>query len=118
MIPVGIFFILAIVPTVLEFTSGDVRFCSKCGKRVQKKWEYRQNCGSRILISCPFCGKKIKGMPKFCHECGLNLEKIENVQTPRASHKCKKISNINICNNCGTPIETEAKFCILCGAAQ
>jgi hypothetical protein len=118
MIPIGIFFVLAIIPTILEYSSGDVRFCSKCGKRIQKKWEFCQDCGNRILISCPSCGKKIKGNPKYCHRCGLNLEEIEIVQTPRTLQKYKKIDGINICNNCGTPIETEAKFCGLCGAVQ
>jgi hypothetical protein len=118
MIPVGTLLVLALIPTLLEYASGGIRFCPKCGKRLQKKWEFCQECGSKILVTCPSCGKKIKGNPKYCHKCGVNLAHVKIVQTFRKQSKYKAEGQIKICNNCNTPIDTEAKFCVLCGANQ
>ncbi|MFX1312059.1 MAG: zinc ribbon domain-containing protein [Promethearchaeota archaeon] len=117
-IPIGTLFILAIIPTISEYITGEIKFCPKCGKKFEKKWEFCQECGARVLIACPSCGMKIKGNPKFCHKCGTNLSEVEIEQIFRPPAKSKVRNQANFCHNCGGPANPEAKFCGFCGAAQ
>ena len=118
MIPIGTLFILAIIPTILEYISGEVRFCPKCGKKFEKKWEFCQECGARVLMACPSCGMKVKGNPIFCHKCGTNLSEVEIEQIFRPPTKPKVQNQANFCHQCGGPANPEAKFCGFCGAPQ
>ncbi len=118
MIPVGTLFILAIIPTILHYISGEVKFCPKCGKKFEKKWEFCQECGKRVLMACPSCGTKVKGNPKFCHKCGTNLSEVEIVQIFRPPTKPKAQNQANFCHQCGGPANPEAKFCGFCGAPK
>ncbi|MFX1467824.1 MAG: zinc ribbon domain-containing protein [Promethearchaeota archaeon] len=117
-IPVGTLLILAIIATIYEYISGDVRFCPICGKRFEKKWDFCQECGSRVLMSCPSCGTKIKGNPKFCVKCGINLSEIEVIQTSSPSFKFKREGYTKLCRQCGAPAKPNAKYCVYCGASQ
>jgi len=118
LIPVGSLFVLAIVPTILEYASGEVKFCSKCGKKFEKKWEFCQECGMRVLMRCPSCGIKVKGNPKFCHKCGTNLSDIEVIQIYKPNMNYKVDEQKDFCYQCGAPANPEAKFCGYCGAPQ
>ncbi|MFW9900996.1 MAG: zinc ribbon domain-containing protein [Candidatus Thorarchaeota archaeon] len=115
MIPIGTLLVLAIVPTVLEYTSGEVRFCPKCGKIFARKGGFCQECGTRILMTCPSCGTKIKGNPKFCFKCGLNLSEEEVIQTPPSQIRFKAEGYTETCGQCGAPAKPEAKYCVFCG---
>ncbi|MFW9998864.1 MAG: zinc ribbon domain-containing protein [Candidatus Hodarchaeota archaeon] len=115
LIPVGSLLILAIVPTILEYTSGDVRFCPKCGKIYARKGGFCQECGTRILITCPSCGTKVKGNPKFCVKCGSNLSEMEIIQTPISQFKFKAEGYSEVCKQCGAPAKPDAKYCVFCG---
>ncbi len=116
LIPIGSLLILAIVPTILEFTSGDVRFCPKCGKIFAKRGGFCQECGTRIRMTCPSCGTKVKGNPKFCFKCGLNLsEEEEVIQTPTSQIKFKTEGYSETCSQCGAPAKPDAKYCVFCG---
>ena len=117
-IPVGSLLVLAIVPTILEYTSGDVRFCPKCGKIFTKKGGFCQECGTRVLMTCPSCGTKIKGNPKFCIKCGANLSESEIIQPPISQIKFKAAGYSEICKQCGAPAKPDAKYCVFCGAQQ
>jgi len=117
-IPVGSLLVLAIVPTILEYTAGEVRFCPKCGKLFARKGGFCQDCGTRILMTCPSCGTKIKGNPKFCVNCGINLSEKEIVQTYSPQIKFKSEGYTKTCNQCGSPAKPDAKFCVFCGAQQ
>ena len=114
-IPVGCLLILAIVPTILEYTSGDVRFCPKCGKIFAKRGGFCQECGTRILMTCPSCGIKIKGNPKFCFKCGLNLSEEQVIQVPPPQIKFKAEGYTETCRQCGAPAKPDAKYCVFCG---
>jgi hypothetical protein len=118
-IPIGTLFVLALIPTILEYTSGNVRYCHKCGKQFDKKWDFCQECGARVLMACPSCGMKIKGNPKFCYKCGKNLSeaKIAHVYRPPPT-KIKVQNEANFCHECGSIANPEAKFCGYCGAAH
>ena len=94
------------------------KFCPKCGKRFEKKWDFCQECGTRKLITCPSCGIKIKGNPKFCTKCGINLSEIELIQTSSPHIKFKSEGYTKICKQCGAPAKPDAKYCVFCGAAQ
>ena len=118
MIPIGSILFLSIIPTILEYTAGDVRFCPKCGVRFNKKWDFCQECGTRILINCPSCGTKIKGNPKYCFKCGINLSETEIIQTPSTRLKFKTEGYTKLCKQCEAPASDEAKYCVLCGASQ
>jgi len=101
MIPVGSLLVLAIIITILEYISGEVRYCHKCGKRFEKKWDFCQECGARVLIACPTCGMKVKGNPKFCYKCGMDLSEIKIEQVYRPPAKPKVNSEANFCRECG-----------------
>jgi hypothetical protein len=118
MIPVGSLFILAIIPTILEYTTGEVRYCPKCGKILERKGDFCHECGTRILITCPSCGMKIKGNPKFCVKCGTNISEFEHVQIPSPQIKFKAEGYTKLCKQCGGPAKPDAKFCVFCGAPQ
>jgi hypothetical protein len=115
MIPVGSLLIFAIVPTILEYTSGNVRFCPKCGKIFARKGGFCQECGTRILMTCPSCGTKVKGNPKYCIKCGLNLSEEEVIQVPPAQIKFKAEGYTETCRQCSAPAKPEAKYCVFCG---
>ncbi|MFX1426939.1 MAG: zinc ribbon domain-containing protein [Promethearchaeota archaeon] len=117
-IPLGSLFVLALIPTILEYVSGEVRYCHKCGKRFERKWEFCQECGARVLTGCPSCGTKVRGNPKFCYKCGTNLSEAKIVQIYRPSLKPKIKNQANFCHECGSLANLEAKFCGICGAAQ
>ena len=117
-IPIGSLFVLAIVPTILEYISGEIRYCHKCGKRFERKWEFCQECGARVLTGCPSCGTKVRGNPKFCYKCGTNLSEAKITQIYRPSLKPKIKNQANFCHECGSQANSEAKFCGICGAAQ
>jgi predicted RNA-binding Zn-ribbon protein involved in translation (DUF1610 family) len=114
MIPVGTLLILAIIPTILEYTSAEVRFCPKCGKILIRKGDFCQECGTRILMTCPTCGMKIKGNPKFCFKCGGNLSDVEIIKPSISNIKLSEEYS-NICKQCGSPSKPEAKYCVFCG---
>lgn len=117
-IPIGSLFVLALIPTILEYISGEVRFCHKCGKRFEKKWDFCQECGARVLMACPSCGMKVKGNPKFCYKCGTNLSEVKVAQVYRPPAKPKVNSQANFCRECGSLANPEAKYCGFCGAAH
>ncbi|MFX0002067.1 MAG: zinc ribbon domain-containing protein [Candidatus Hodarchaeota archaeon] len=117
-IPIGTLFVLALVPTILEYISGEIRYCHKCGKRFEKKWEFCQNCGARVLTGCPTCGTKVRGNPKFCYKCGTNLSEAKIAQIYRPPVKPKIRNQANFCHECGSLANPEAKFCGYCGAAH
>lgn len=114
-IPLGSLLVLSIIPTVLEYTTGDVRFCPKCGKIYARKGGFCQECGTRILITCPSCGTKVKGNPKFCVKCGSNLSEMEIIQTPISQFKFKAEGYSEVCKQCGAPAKPDAKYCVFCG---
>jgi hypothetical protein len=114
-IPIGSTFIIAIFLTVLEYASGNVRFCPKCGKNFAKKWDFCQDCGTRVLMTCSSCGIKLKGNPKFCHKCGINLSEVELVQLATIPSHYEVDDRAHFCHNCGGPSNPEAKFCGFCG---
>ncbi|MCK4780709.1 MAG: zinc ribbon domain-containing protein [Candidatus Lokiarchaeota archaeon] len=118
LIVVGSLFILAIIPTILEYTAGEVKFCPKFRKIFEKKWDFCQECGTRILMKCPSCGIKVKGNPKFCIKCGTNLSEIEVIQTSSPPIKFKAEGYTELCNQCGAPAKPEAKYCVFCGVSQ
>jgi len=118
MIPVGGLLVLAMVPTILEYTAGEIRFCPKCGKIFAKKGSFCQDCGTRILMTCPSCGTKVKGNPKFCVKCGINLSEREIVQTHSPQIKFKSEGYTKTCKQCGSPAKPDAKYCVFCGAQQ
>lgn len=118
MIAIGTLFVLAIIPTILEYMAGEVKFCPKCGKRFEKKWDFCQECGARVLMACPSCGMKVKGNPKFCHKCGTNLSDVKIDQIYRAPPKPKVESQAYYCHQCGSIANPEAKFCGYCGAPK
>jgi len=118
MIPVLTLFILAIVPTILEYIAGEVKYCPKCGRLFEKKWDFCQDCGTRILMKCPSCGIKVKGNPKFCVKCGINLSEIKVIQTPSTHIKFNAEGYTKTCSQCGAPAKPEAKYCVFCGASQ
>ena len=117
-IPVGSLFILAIIPTILKYAVEEVKFCPKCGKNFEKKWDFCQDCGARKILKCPFCGVKIKGTPKYCAKCGTNLSEIEVIQTSSPHLKFKVEGYTNLCKQCGAPAKPEAKYCVFCGSSQ
>lgn len=117
-IPIGTLFVLALIITILEYISGEVRYCHKCGKIFDKKWDYCQECGARVLMACPTCGMKVKGNPKFCYKCGTDLSKIKVEQVYRPPAKPKVNSEANFCRECGSIANPEAKYCGYCGAAH
>ena len=117
-IPMGSLLVLAIIPTILEFKAGNVKFCPKCGKRFEKKWDFCQECGTRILMKCPSCGIKVKGNPKFCVKCGINLSEIELIQSSSPHIKFKNEGYTNTCKQCRAPAKPDAKYCVFCGASQ
>lgn len=114
-IPISSVFILAVAVTILEYISGDVRFCPKCGKVFEKKWVFCQECGMRVLMTCPSCGIKVKGNPRFCHKCGTNLSEVEFVQVTKAPQKYRVEEQAQFCHHCGGPSNPEAKYCGYCG---
>lgn len=118
LIPIGSTLILAIFFTILEYAAKEVKFCSKCGKQIEGKWEFCQECGTRVLMICPSCGIKVKGNPKFCHSCGTNLSEFEVVQTSRTHAKYKVEGHTNFCQQCGAPAEPGAKYCVFRGTPQ
>ncbi|MFX1591114.1 MAG: zinc ribbon domain-containing protein [Promethearchaeota archaeon] len=118
MMVIGTLFILTIVPTILEYTAGEVKFCPKCGKILERKGNFCHECGIRILMTCPSCGMKIKGNPKFCVKCGINLSEFEHVQIPSTQKKFRTEGYTKLCKQCGGPLKAEAKYCIFCGAPQ
>jgi len=118
MIPVGSLLIMAIIPTILEYTAGEVKYCPKCGRLFEKKWDFCQECGTRILMKCVSCGFKVKGNPKFCVKCGLNLSEIEVIQTSSPHLRFKAEGYTELCNQCGAPAKPEAKYCVFCGVSQ
>ena len=63
------------------------RFCSNCGKDMQK---------TAKTVPCPHCSKEIPEGSKFCNFCGKSLE----------PPKCAK---------CGTALVPGVKFCGQCG---
>ncbi|NVM35186.1 MAG: zinc ribbon domain-containing protein [Candidatus Lokiarchaeota archaeon] len=117
-IPIGALFVLSAIPTILEYTTGEVKFCPKCGRLFEKKWDFCQECGTRILMKCPSCGLKVKGNPKYCTKCGINLSEIEVIQTSSPHLKFKAEGYTNLCKQCGAPAKPEAKYCVFCGVSQ
>ncbi len=117
-IPIGCLSVLAIVLTILEFTTGEVKYCPKCGRLFEKKWDFCQECGTRIIMKCPNCDEKIKGNPKYCVKCGINLSEVDVLHGSATNIKFNIEGYTNTCENCGAPAKPEAKYCVFCGAAQ
>ena len=82
------------------------------------RMEFCETCGTRIILRCPSCGKKIKGNPKFCHKCGLNLSEIELNQNNRIPPKFSVKMRSESCFQCGAPTNPEAIYCGYCGGSH
>jgi hypothetical protein len=117
-IPIGTLAVLALIATIMEYLRGEIRYCYKCGKKFDKKWDYCQECGARVLMACPTCGMKVKGNPKFCYKCGTDLSEIKVAPVYRPPAKPKIDNDANFCRECGSIANPEAKYCGYCGAAH
>jgi hypothetical protein len=115
---IGSMFILAIVPTIMEYTAGEVKFCPKCGIIFEKKWDFCQECGTRILMRCPSCKAKVKGNSKYCIKCGVNLSEIELIQLSTNYSKFNTGIYTKSCDQCGAPAKPDSKYCVFCGVSQ
>ncbi|MBY8984616.1 MAG: zinc ribbon domain-containing protein [Candidatus Lokiarchaeota archaeon] len=60
----------------------------------------------------------MKGNPKYCAKCGINLSEIEVIQTSSPHLKFKAEGYTNLCKQCGAPAKLEAKYCVFCGSSQ
>jgi len=75
--------------------------CPSCGERVDGNPKFCPHCGNQMKSGkkCPGCGCAIEGNPKFCPECGV-----------------KQGGGLH-CGSCGCAIEGSPKFCPECGKA-
>ena len=55
------------------FTNDEEIVCS-CGKRNQKDDKFCSECGKALQRVCPACGKIMESDDKFCSDCGQKLE--------------------------------------------
>lgn len=72
----------------------DAKFCLKCGTKIEKllenemicphcgkktqKGKFCIECGGKLQMTCPNCGKEAPNDAKFCLECGQRLEDNKN----------------------------------------
>lgn len=74
------------------------RLCPHCSQPIEGNPRFCPNCGHDLQTArvCPHCGQPLQGDPKFCPNCGTSLK-------------------AKVCPNCGQPIEGNPKFCSNCG---
>ncbi len=79
---------------------------------------------------CSACKAEIEGTPKFCPECGANLEELRKAEEFRKAEEARKAEEVRLaqeaaqareackCPKCGSELQMNAKFCPKCGARQ
>src|SRR5579883_798162 len=85
---------------------GDSAFCPVCGypydEHVESETQYqaaeaspepKQSTKPKNILFCPQCGKQIHGTPKFCDQCGTNLETLRQDNSKGAAETPKKLSS-------------------------
>lgn len=76
---------------------------------------------------CLACKAEIEGTPKFCPECGANLEELRKVEELRKAEETRKAEEARLaqeaaqaqsackCPKCGADVAENTKFCPECG---
>lgn len=94
----------------LEMISSEPEICArKCPESYSQLMEAREQAKilrnqislMNVMITCPGCGRTIKGATQFCVYCGSKLP------DPAADQ--------GSCANCGAPLKPGAAFCTNCG---
>jgi predicted amidophosphoribosyltransferase len=55
--------------------------CAKCQSENREGAKFCQECGSKLLLTCPACGQPLQPSAKFCNECGKKLRGPAEAQT-------------------------------------
>lgn len=111
----------------LEMISNEPELCSqKCPESYAHLKEAREQARilrnqialMNVLITCPGCGKTIKGATQFCVYCGSRLPEPRIDQNQEYEIPNNNISNQGaaLCQNCGAPLKPGAAFCVSCGS--
>ena len=48
--------------------------CASCKYLNREKAKFSKQCGAKLELACPECGKKIDLETKFSDECGYKLD--------------------------------------------
>lgn len=109
--------------------------CATCGAQLKPAAKFCTSCGSPsptpgsapILTpsvgqpSCARCGAQLKPNSKFCTSCGGPVQQgpaaqpvVRPVLTPRAA-SVPPAPAATVCSGCGSPLKSDAKFCVGCG---
>lgn len=80
------------------------RFCGKCGKLVEKRFQSQPNVTSiQEAPVCKNCGNQLNEKVKFCRVCGSNTD--ENVISSITINEEQSEIDVTICDGCDETIE-------------
>lgn len=63
-----------ICPSCKKEIRDGLKFCNKCGAKIESAEPVSEKTESESKVICPNCGKELKPGQKFCNGCGAKLE--------------------------------------------
>jgi len=76
--------------------------CEKCDSMSPEGVRFCGKCGARLQVLCPKCGASIYPSMRFCGQCGYNLE--------------QKIVSGSVCHFCALGMPFKSRICPHCGS--
>lgn len=111
----------------LEMISNEPEICEKkcpesyaqlIAAREQARILRNQIALMDVVITCPGCGRNIKGASQFCIYCGSRLPDsgIDQSQEYEIPNNIVNEHSQKTCSNCGAVLKKGASFCVNCGS--
>lgn len=78
-----------ICPSCKKEIRDGLKFCNKCGAKIESAEPVSEKTESESKVICPNCGKELKPGQKFCNGCGTKIEATNSAEPPKTSSQTK-----------------------------
>ena len=78
-----------ICPSCKKEIRDELKFCNKCGAKIESVEPVSEKTASESKVICPSCGKELKPGQKFCNGCGTKIEATNTAEPPKLSSQAK-----------------------------
>ena len=78
-----------ICPSCKKEIRDGLKFCNKCGAKIESAEPVSEKTESESKVICPNCGKELKPGQKFCNGCGTKIEATNSAEPTNTSSQTK-----------------------------
>ena len=78
-----------ICPSCKKEIRDGLKFCNKCGAKIESAEPVSEKTESESKVICPNCGKELKPGQKFCNGCDTKIEATNSAEPTNTSSQTK-----------------------------